>query len=336
MTFACLKVTLSSDEKVKIATQCLCVLSRIDHDLVETSTSRILAKFLTILQSTHGEFLATPAREFLSLALSFHAKTRTLPAHISHLIDSCVPPPQFSFPSVQAFYDGFVASPALALDHLNKLSTAVRTFITPGQTLDTARRVLAMLHEIWERFRDTEKTAEADRGRGARKKRRTSQNIVNTGKGDAGATAVTFMLAARIVAVVLTSLRLHTITEAERARVESTIVESLDGFLREAILAGTDAIASDSSDRGRDVWAIQVVAAAALRLRYMLQLSGHTLDGLDYQNDLDKLVAAVTQVEVDDCLPEYSIEIVSWRTGIMFGILMKLKVSLPIAPRITS
>lgn len=186
---------------------------------------------------------------------------------------------------------------------------AVRTFITPGQTLDTARQVLAMLREIWERFHDAEKTAEADRGRGARKKRRASQNIVNTGKEDVGTTAVTFMLAARIVAVVLTSLRLHTITEAERARVESTIVESLDGFLREAILAGTDAIASDNSDRGRDVWAIQVVAAAALRLRYMLQSSGHTLDGLDDQNDLDKLVDAV--IQVDDCLPEYSIEIVS-------------------------
>lgn len=293
---------------MKIAVQCLSVLSRIDHDLVEASTSHILAKFLTVLQSPDGDFLATSAREFLSLALSFHAKTRTLPAHISHVIDSCEPSAQYSSPSIRPFYDGLVASPALALDHLNKLSMAVRTFITPGQTLDTARRVLVMLQEIWERFRDLEKAAAADRGRGARKKRRTSQNVVNAGKEGADAGAVTFMLAARIAATVLTSLPLHTISEAERARVKSTVVESLSGFLREAILAATDTITSGGSDRERDVWAIQVVAAAALRLRYMLQLSGHSLDGHHNQNDLDKLVAVL---QVDDCLPEYNIEIVS-------------------------
>jgi hypothetical protein len=291
-----------------MAIQCLCVLSRIDHDLVEASTSHILPKFLTVLQSPHGEFLAIPAREFLSLALSFHAKTRTLPAHISHLIDSCAPQ-QFSSPSTRTIYDGLVASPALALDHLNKLSMAVRTFITPGQTLDTARRVLVMLQEIWERFRDIEKAAAADRGKVARKKRRTSQNIVSAGNEDADARAVTFVLAARIVAVVLTSLPLHTITEAERARAKSTVVVSLDGFLREAILAGTGTITSRGSDGGRDVWATQVVAAAALRLRYTLQLSGHTPDSLDDRNDFENLVAAILQV--DNCLPEYSIENVS-------------------------
>jgi hypothetical protein len=294
---------------VKIAIQCLCVISRIDHDLVEASTGHILAKFLTVLRSPHGESLATPTREFLSLALSFHTKTRTLPAHISRLINSCAPAPQLSSPSIRTVYDGLVASPALALDHLNKLSMAVRTFITPGQTFETARRVLAMLQEIWKRFRDVEKTAAADRGQGPRKKRRTSQNFVNAGKEVADADAVTFMLATRIVGTVLTSLPLHTITEAEQARVKSTVAESLAGFVREAIIAGTDAVTSGRSDRGRNVWATQVVAAAALRLRYMLRSSGHALDGHDDQNDCDKLAAAILQA--DDCLPEYSIEIVS-------------------------
>ena len=294
---------------MKIVIQCLCVLSRIDHDLVEASTGHILANFLTI-QSPHAESLAIPTREYLSLALSFHTKTRTLPAHISRLISSCAPPPHFS--PIRTFYDSLVASPALARDHLNKLSMAVRTFITPGQTFEIARRVLDMLQEIWKRFRDVEKAAAAaDRGQGPRKKRRTSQNFVNAGKedADADADAVTFMLAARIIGPVLTSLPLHTITEAEQARVRSMVAESLAGFVQEAILAGTDAVTSGRSDRGRDVWAIQVVAAAALRLRYMLQSSGYALDGHDDQNDFDKLAAAILQV--DDFLPEYSIEVVS-------------------------
>ncbi len=317
-----------------MAIQCLCVLSRIDHDLVEATTGHILAKFLTVLQSPHGEFLTIPAREFLSLALSFHMKTRTLPTHISRLIESCTPSPQFSSPSIRASYDGLVASPALALGHLNKLSMAVRTFTTPGQTLDTARRVLNMLQMIWKRFRDVEKAAAADRGQEPRKKRRTSQSFVHAGKVDADADAVTFVLAVRIVGTVLTSLPLHTTTEAEQARVKSIVMESLAGFIREAILAGIDAITSSSGDRGRDIWATQVVAAAALRLQYMLRSSGHALDGLEDQNDLDKLAAAV--LRVDDCLPEYSTEIVSltlWgHTPHTHG----MKVSISIAPRISS
>jgi hypothetical protein len=294
---------------VKIAIQCLCVLSHIDHDLVEASTGQILAKFLTALQSPHGESLVTPTREFLSLALSFHMKTRTLPTHIARLINSCAPPPQHSSLSIRASYDGLVASPALALDHLSKLSMAVRTFITPGQTFETARQVLDMLQEIWKCFCDVEKAAAADYGQGPRKKRRISRSFVNAGKENADADAVTFMLATRIVGTVLTSLPLHTITEAEQERVKSTVAESLAGFVREAILAGTDAVTSGRGDRGRDVWATQIVAAAALRLRYMLRSSGHALDGHDDQNDFDKLAAAILQV--DDCLPEYSIEIVS-------------------------
>lgn len=186
---------------------------------------------------------------------------------------------------------------------------AVRTFITPGQTFEIARQVLDMLQEIWKRFRDTEKTTAADRGQGPRKKRRISQSFVNAGKEDADADVLTFVLATRIVGTVLTSLPLHTITGAEQARVKSTVADSLAGFVREAILAGTDAVTSGRGDRGRDVWATQVVAAAALRLRYMLQSSGHVLDGHDDQSDFDKLVAAIFQI--DDCLPEYSIEIVS-------------------------
>lgn len=294
---------------MKIAIQCLCVLSRVDHDLVEASTGQILAKILTVLPTPNRESLATQIREFLSLALSFHTKTRTLPTHISRLINSCAPPPQLFSPSIRAFYDELVASPALALNHLNSLSMAVRTFITPGQTFEIARQVLDMLQEIWKRFYDIEKTRAADRGQGPRKKRRISQSFVNAGKEDVDADVVTFVLATRIVGTVLTSLPLHTITRTDQARVKYTVADSLAGFVREAILAGTDAVTSDRSDRGRDVWATQVVAAAALRLLYMLRSSGYALDGHDDQNDFDKLVAAIFQV--DDCLPEYSIEIVS-------------------------
>jgi hypothetical protein len=193
------------------------------------------------------------------------------------------------------------------MGHLSKLSMAMRTFITPGQTLDTARQVLVVLGEIWERFRDVEKAAAADRGQGARKKRRTSKSSANS--QDVDAAAVTFMLAARIATIVLTSLPLHTTTEAEQAKVKVIVVESLTSFIRQAILAGTEPIISCSGDTSHDVWATQVVAAAALRFRYMVQVSGHTRYCLDDQDDLGELAAAI--LNVDDCLPEFRAEIVS-------------------------
>lgn len=290
--------------------QCLCVLSRIDHDLVKDSTRHILPKFLTVPRSLHGESLATHANEYLTLALSFHTKTRTLPIHISHLMDSCtqLPPHSSSLP-IRASYDSLVASPVFTMSHLSKLSMAVRIYITPGQTLDTASQVLVVLREIWERFRGMEKAAAADRGRGQRKKRRISETSSNTGKEDAAASAVTFTLAARIAATVLTSLPLHTITEAEQARTKTIVADSLTGFVREAILAGTDVIISGSGDRERDDWSTQIVAAAALRLQYMLQTSRLAWYGPNDQNDLGELVAA--GLKPDDCLPEYSVNIVS-------------------------
>jgi len=306
----CSKVTWLSDDSVQIAVQCLCVLSRIDHDLVEESTGHILSTFPSVLQSPPGNSLAIPAHEFLSLALSFHTKTRTLPIHIFRLMDSCtVPPSHISSLSIRASYDGFVASPAFSLSHLNKLSMAMRTFITPGQTLDTARQVLVVLQGIWERFRDMERKVAADHGRGSRKKRRTSEGSANTGREDVAAGGVTFMLAARIATTVLTSLPLHTIPETEQAKVKTAVRESATGFIRDAILAGTDVTVVESQDDGRDAWATQVVAAAALRLRYMLEMSGHARYDLGNQNDLDDLAAAV--LKVDDCLPEYGVEIVS-------------------------
>ena len=324
-----------SDEDVQIAIQCLCVLSRIDHDLVRDSTRHILPKFLTILWSPRGESLVTHANEYLALALSFHTKTRTLPIHISHLMDSCTQlPPHPPSHSIRASYDHLVASPVLTMSHLSKLSMAIRIYITPGQTLDTVSQVLVTLRGIWERFRDLEKAAAADRGRGQRKKRRISETLSNAVKEDAAASAVTFTLAARIATTVLISLPLHTITEAEQAKAKTIVADSLTGFVREAILMGTDVIISGSIDRRRDDWSTQIVAAAALRLQYMLQTSGGARYGPNDQNDLGELVAA--GLKFDDCLPEYSVDIVSGCPRATLSVLMESIVPLPIAPQISS
>jgi hypothetical protein len=186
---------------------------------------------------------------------------------------------------------------------------AVRIYITPGQTLGTVSQVLVVLRGIWERFRDMEKAIAADRGRGRRKKRRISETSSNVGKEDAAASAVTFMLVARIAATVLTSLPLHTITEAEQAKAKAIVANSLTGFVREAIITGTDVVISGSSTGVGDDWSTQIVAAAALRLQYMLKASGHARYGPNDQNDLGELVAA--GLKFDDCLPEFSMEIVS-------------------------
>lgn len=297
----------TDDANIQSAIQCLCVLSRIDHSFVEPSTGRILSRFFTIFRSSSGTSFTKPAHEFISLTLSYHAKTRTLPVHISRLVDSCTVPPSHisSFP-VRMAYDELAASPVLTTSHLDKLSKAVRTFITPGQTLDMATRVLATLRDIWERVRNVDNVSAVGREHHARKKRRTNGRSEKA-KEDVDANGVTFVFAARIAVTVLSSLPLHSATEAVQREVQAAVKGALDGFVREAILTGANATVSGGTYGGPNIWAAQVVAAAALRLRYLLQLSVHARYTPDYQSDSEGLFSEVLAVE--DRLPEYSIEI---------------------------
>ncbi|KAI9445447.1 Urb2/Npa2 family-domain-containing protein [Lactarius indigo] len=339
------EVNWLSDANIQSVIQCLCVLSRIDHSFVEASMGRILSRFFTIFQSSGEKSFTKPAHEFLSLTISYHAKTRTLPVHISRLVDSCaVSPPHLSSVPVQMSYDERAASPILTTSHLDKLSKAVRAFITPGQILDTAMRVLAALRDIWERFRDVESTIVREFH--ARKKRRTTGRSEKA-KEDADANGVTFALAARIAATVLSSLPLHSATDAVQMEVQATVKGSLDGFVREAILMGANATVS--GDTGGNIWAAQVVAAAALRLQYLLRLSAHACYAPDYQSDLEGLFPEVLAVE--NRLPEYSVEIFrhlfhhgSYRTveqqrALFEAVLNFLEVHLPVhqsAPKVWS
>jgi FlaG/FlaF family flagellin (archaellin) len=204
-------------------------------------------------------------------------------------------------------YDELAASPVLTTSHLDKLSKAVRAFITPGQTLDTATRVLVMLRDSWERVRGGENVSAVGREHHARKKRRKTGRSEKV-KEVVDANAVTFVLTARIAATVLSSLPLHSTTEEIQREVQATVKGSLDGYVREAILVGATAVSRDT-DGTHNVWAAQVVAAAALRLRYSLQSSVHAWHIPDNQSDSEGLFAQVLAVE--DRLPEHSVEIVS-------------------------
>ena len=219
-------------------------------------------------------------------------------------------------------YDELVASPILTTSHLDKLSKAARTFITPGQTLDTATRVLASLRDIWEKVRDVESMSVVGREHHARKKRRTTGRSEKA-KEDVDAYSVTFVLASRIAATVLSSLPLHSATETVQKEVQAALKGSLDGFVREAILAGANATVSGRTDGRHNIWAAQVVAAAALRFRYLLQLSVHARYPLDYQSDSEELFVEVLTAE--DCLPEYRVEIVSQASACLPAILILTK-----------
>ena len=321
---ACLEVNQLSDANIQSAIQCLCVLSRIDHSFVDASTGRILSSLFTFFQSSGEKSITKPAHEFLSLTLSYHAKTRTLPVHLSRLMDSCiVPPPHISPFPVRTSYDKLAASPILTTSHLDKLSKAVRAYITPGQTLDTATRVLVKLRHIWETVRDGENVSAVGQRHHVRKKRRTSGRPEKV-KEVVDANGVTFTLAARIAATVLSSLPLHSATEAVQREVQATVNGSLDGFVREAILMGANATVSQSTEGRYNIWATQVVAAAALRLRYLLQSSVHACYTPDNQSDSERLLAQVLAVE--DRLPEYSVEIVSqWHVRGLLDIHLLMK-----------
>lgn len=289
------------------------MLSRIDHAFVEASTGRILSSFFTIFRSSDGKCFTKAAHEFLSLTLSYHTKTRTLPVHISRLMDSCtIPPPHTPSFTVRMSYDELAASPVLTTSHLDKLSKAVRAFVTPGQTLDMATRVLVKLRDFWERVRDEENVSVVGREHHgeyhARKKRRKTGRSEQA-KEVVDANGVTFVLAARIAGTVLSSLPLHSTAEEVQREVQATVKGSLDGYIRDAILMGATPAVSRDTDGTHNIWAAQVVAAAALRLRYSLQSSVHAWHTPDNQSDSEGLFSQVLALE--DRLPEHSVEIVS-------------------------
>ncbi|KAG9125447.1 hypothetical protein FRC07_007538 [Ceratobasidium sp. 392] len=229
-----------TDDQAQVAIHVCSALGcalRLHMEVVQPHTELLLAGLCT------APALVLPAAgSVLELLLDHHSKARTLHTYLPQLTSSLAPNLK-----PREFYQAACIGPVLDAAHLAKLRRSVTAFVTPGQLLPSARRLLTEFATALA----TVSTAERPR-----KKRRTSSSAA--GPDDlVEASAAHIGLSSRLLVAVLESLPVKTL----KPDVLSSLKESVDEFDAGAL----------SSARGHDSWVQQTSLAAVLRIRYCLR-----------------------------------------------------------------
>ncbi|KAL1952185.1 hypothetical protein VTO73DRAFT_1334 [Trametes versicolor] len=246
--------------RVDSAVKILSLLTRIEHDLMSVRSATILPRLAAIPPSVPS------ALEYLDLLLEYDSKTRNLPTSTMHISGA------FSVQHLQRIpggprtaYTVISAGPLTSLHFLDRISSAVHSFLTPGQVLETVRDAARTLKDAYELFLAQESKLTADRGDGPRKKRKKDKDAPSSqGCAEPEYYAVSFALIARTTVVVLRSLPLHTLNEDARLEAQRAV-----GEVHSAIATRTLTDGLLHPDRMHS-WHWQMAVAGALRLHYGL------------------------------------------------------------------
>ncbi|RDB29584.1 hypothetical protein Hypma_015277 [Hypsizygus marmoreus] len=269
------------------AVECLSALARIDYDLVIPALPRILPKILMTQESTPAYLT------FLDLFLAYHTKTRTLNKYLASLYTAFIPQAAISTVEIHDRYHIAFSGPLFDSVHLEHLSKAIGSFLPGTQAQQTIESVFGSLNAAWGHFDDAGGKAEDDEG--PRKKRRVMEDP------ERDSWAITFSLSAQMSATVLSSLPLHSISEATRGEVEC----QLSDIQKTTRRAAKKAFKKMRGKNSITTWPLSIIAAASLRLQYALDTSGLTPSSVDA-----KLYSSMYNSLQDDVqLPELSIEI---------------------------
>ncbi|TFY72617.1 hypothetical protein EVG20_g369 [Dentipellis fragilis] len=310
---ACVAALESStdDAHRAIVFEALSALVRIDHDLVDPSIPRILRRLVT----DHGRLGAETspssdsASQFLALILTYHARTRSIPTHVSRILASFFPPlPQPSTWNALDVHSIASTSPLLSYTHLEKITRAVHAYLTPGQALEATQELLEALRRPFDEYAEAVKAAAADDGQGSRKKRRKSEQTSSSlPRVDADAWAVSFSLTAKFVSAVLVALPVRTVTEAVRQEIREAIAVALNGFVKSAVRYALQSFFNRETARVEHVWEHQVLSAAALRFRYDI-LAANELQVPTERDDAEEETMLYC-LATGDALPEWQVEL---------------------------
>lgn len=194
------------------------------------------------------------------------------------------------------------SSPIMHTAHLQYLVKALHTFLTESQTLPTIQIVFDCLNETWEKVYGRAQQKE-DAG-GSKKKRRTSSAFAETSV-DLDNLAINYALIARLSSVVLSSLPMSSLSGSTRKEVQRLVSEFRKDFIHHKLLKCVKLL----KKRGEvEIWSIEVVFAASLRLLYALDVSRNLSLPPSYDG---KLNAKVLEIVGDDTLlPELTFELV--------------------------
>ncbi|KAF7290567.1 Urb2 domain-containing protein [Mycena indigotica] len=218
------------EQQVSLAVKCLTNLMRIDHDLILKDVPRILPALLTIsepLPSIH---------DFLQILLQYHIQTRSLQTYIETLFTSLMHSPSSVASSIGRTLGAF-----LHIAHLERLSVAIETFLTPSQIAPTIELVTADLQSKWQQ--------------------------ISALKHVDFTLARAFSASAELTAVIVKALPLRALADPSRRQVQATLKMFKEDFLATAISKSLKSMRKDVGSSET-----QFVLTALLRLAYSLDL----------------------------------------------------------------
>ncbi|KAM6497881.1 Urb2/Npa2 family domain containing protein [Amanita muscaria] len=275
--------SLSESANPALALDCLCTLTRIDHDIVLPTLPSLLPR---LLQIRHCDQFVT----FLDLLLDYYTKTRTIPDYISNLLNIPLSPKHIApvgyCDDPCEIYQSSSASVLLHPIHLDRLAKKVQSFVTSSQTLQLAKTIVEMLETAW-----------ADFGTAARHQMRSKVDPVSP-----QILSVRFSLLATFASVVLVSLPVRSLPNEERTALDALLNPLRREFVAQVIRKLSKVIRDD-----RPAWEWQICAAAALRLGYFLDVSRNL--ALPHSDCDPKFTKRVMELAGNrDLLPELSLE----------------------------
>ncbi|EJD04377.1 uncharacterized protein FOMMEDRAFT_155506 [Fomitiporia mediterranea MF3/22] len=276
-------------EHLDAAIQILCILVRIEYDLINPFLLEIFSGLLALNPSTHAS-----SQTLLREILDFHSKTRTIPAYLAALLECLTNGKAIArYSDMRIARRDCVSGALLCLEHVEYLSRCIKSFLTPGQTPEVTSSSLAVLQRSWSAYSGVHPVDGTDRD---------AMDVDATISTECKALA--YSLVARILVVIIPSLPFSSLSENACAMVQENIANTWSEPLSKAIqIAFTDLESPD------DRWAAQCISAATLRVRHAL-LMCRTLNPLDsLKSPVASSERIVALIRTSETMPELVVEL---------------------------
>ena len=246
------------------------------------------------------------AAEFLELGLDHHKKTRTLPSYFSMVLDALERTTDVMDSSnLYDTYEAVLGGPIFDDPHLEKLGKALRGFVTPGQCLG----FLTQTKETLERACSEALGQQDVPGAGITERSRKRRKLDPESTTRSRVQAVNFTFACNIIAVVWSSLPIHSLADESRSQVVNEIQGVNTSVIDPLLFAGVKRELGEEGGSGSRSWPQDIVTSSALRLKYALSVC--TPLGFHPPHDAKTESRMFRLLRTPDTLPELKIEIVN-------------------------
>ena len=216
--------------------------------------------------------------------------------HAADDIDSCGP---------YDTYETVLGGPIFDDSHVEKLRKALRSFVTPGQCLGFLAQTKKTLERVCSQpFRRQDILG----GRSGRSHKRRKLDPEPTACSSVQAVNLAFTCG--VIAVVWSSLPIHSLTDESRLEVLNEIQGVNTSIIDPLLSAGVERERDEEGRSASRSWPRDIITASILRLQYALSactpLDFHPAHDAKTESRMFRLL------KVSDVLPELKIEIVNY------------------------